>query len=41
MVTSTTNRVQYSPGGATTVFAYDFLVLSASHLVVTVTTRRR
>lgn len=40
MVTSTTNRVQYSPGGGTTVFAYPFLIQANTHLVVTLTTRR-
>lgn len=34
MITSTTSRVQYTANGSTTVFAFPFLVLEASHLIV-------
>lgn len=42
MVTSATNaKIQYTAGGATTTFAYDFLITAESQLRVYVTTRRR
>lgn len=38
MIAATGNKVQYSPAGATTVFAFTFLILAQEHLVVILTT---
>lgn len=42
MVTSdNTARIQYTAGGATTTFAYDFLIKDETELVVYLTSTRR
>ena len=41
MVTSTGSKIQYTGNGATTSFAFNFLVTDQAHLVVIKTVRRR